>query len=426
MSPTPSDVSPAASANQPVSPPRRRLWPWFLVLALALGGVYAWRTSMSESKVHAEDRGRNRGDRPQPVLLGEVQAGDIRVYVSALGSLVPRNQVTVRARVDGQLMKVVFREGQAVKAGDLLAEVDARPFEVAVAQAEGQLLRDKALLQNARIDLDRYKGLLAQDSIARQQVDTQEALVRQYEGTVKADQGAVDSARLQLSYTRITAPIAGRAGLRQVDPGNIVHASDTTGVVTLAQVSPITAVFAVPEERVAEVMARQKAGKPLAVEAWDREQRTLLATGRLIAADSQIDTTTGTLKLKAEFANEDGSLFPNQFVNVRLILDRLKAVPVLPTAALMQGDKGRYVYRVGADNTVAAVTVRLGAVDGERIAVEGGLDLGDKVVVDGLDKLRDGAAVEAIAPDAANAPGRKRPPKGGPGGGGPGGGRPAH
>lgn len=422
MSPTP----PAAPDPLSNRPSRRRLWPWLLMLILALGaGAYVWRSHRGDGKAPADEHGRGRGDRPQPVLLAEVHAGDLRVYVSALGSLVPRNQVTVRSRVDGQLMKVAFREGQTLKAGDLLAEVDPRPFEVALTQAEGQLLRDKALLQNARIDLDRYKGLLAQDSIARQQVDTQEALVRQYEGTVKTDQGALDSARLQLSYTRITAPIAGRAGLRQVDPGNIVHASDTTGVVSIAQVSPITAVFAVPEERVAEVMTRQKAGKPLTVEAWDRDQRTLLATGRLIAADSQIDTTTGTLKLKAEFANEDGGLFPNQFVNVRLILDRLKDVPVLPTAALMQGDKGRYVYRVGADSTVSAVNLKLGAVDGDQVAVLEGLALGDKVVVDGLDKLREGAKVEAIAPDAANAPGRKRRP-GGPGGGAPGGGRPAH
>ena len=363
------------------------------------------------------DRRRGQGERPQPVLLAEIRNGDIRVVVPALGSLVPRNQVTVRPRVDGQLMSVAFREGQPVKAGDLLAEIDPRPFQVVLTQAEGQFARDAALLKNARIDLDRYKALLAQDSIAKQQVDTQEALVRQYEGTVKADQGSVDSARLQLSYTRITAPIAGRAGLRQVDPGNMVHASDAGGLVTIAQASPITAVFAVPEDRLPEIMARNR-GKPLTVEAWDREQRRVLATGRLIAADSQIDTTTGTIKLKAEFANADGSLFPNQFVNVRLILDQLSAVPVVPTAAVLQGEKGRYVYRLGADGKVAAVPVKLGAVDGDRAAIDSGLALGDKVVVDGLDKLRDGAAVEAIAPDAASAPGReKKRREGGQGGG---------
>jgi multidrug efflux system membrane fusion protein len=362
-----------------------------------------------------------RGDRPTPVSLFEIKTGDVRVTVPALGNVVPRNQVTVRSRVDGQLLALKFTEGQPVKAGELLAQIDPEPFKATLEQARGQLARDAALLRNAKIDLDRYKGLLAQDSIARQQVDTQEALVRQYQGTVQADEGVVKSAELQLSYTKITAPIAGRAGLRTVDPGNMIKASDAAGLVTIAQVSPITAVFSVPEDRLPAVMQRVRDGKGLKVEAWDREMKVLLAKGDLLAVDSQIDTTTGTVKLKAAFANKDGSLFPNQFVNVRMLLDTLTGVVTVPTAAVQQGAKGSYVYRLGADSKVAAVPVKLGPVDGGVAAVDEGLAAGDKVVVDGLDKLKDGAQVEAIDPKAVTAPGREKKR-----GSGNGGGRPGH
>ena len=351
-------------------------------------------------------------------MLATIATGDIRVVVPALGSVVPRNQVTVRTRVDGPLLAVKFVEGQPVKAGEVLALIDPEPFKATLAQARGTLARDAALLKNARIDLDRYRGLLAQDSIARQQVDTQEALLRQYQGTVQADEATVKSAELQLSYTTITAPISGRAGLRTVDPGNIVKASDAAGLVTIAQQTPITAVFAVPEERLPAIMQRIRGGRSLKVEAWDRDMKTRLAEGSLLAVDSQIDTTTGTVKLKAEFANRDGSLFPNQFVNVRMLLDTLAGVVVVPTAAVQQGAKGSFVYRLGEGSKVAAVPVRLGPVDGALAAVDAGLAAGDKVVVDGLDKLKDGAQVEAIDPKAADAPGREK--KGGNGGGRPG------
>ena len=362
--------------------------------------------------------GGGRGDRPTPVTLATIASGDIRVVVPALGSVVPRNQVTVRTRVDGPLLAVKFVEGQPVKAGEVLALIDPEPFKATLAQARGTLARDAALLKNARIDLDRYRGLLAQDSIARQQVDTQEALLRQYQGTVQADEATVKSAELQLSYTTITAPISGRAGLRTVDPGNIVKASDAAGLVTIAQQTPITAVFAVPEDRLPAIMQRIRGGRSLKVEAWDRDMKTRLAEGSLLAVDSQIDSTTGTVKLKAEFANRDGSLFPNQFVNVRLLLDTLAGVVVVPTAAVQQGAKGSFVYRLGEGSKVAAVPVRLGPVDGALAAVDAGLAAGDKVVVDGLDKLKDGAQVEAIDPKAADAPGREK--KGGNGGGRPG------
>ena len=425
--------SPASTSSLPPSPSadsarrkRRRVWPYLVGLAvLGAGGWYATHRPAPEGEGGArpaESRrggpGGPRGDRPIPVTLEAVATRDVRVVVPALGSVVPRNQVVVRTRVDGPLLEVAFTEGQAVAAGAVLARIDPEPFKAALAQAQGQLARDAALLKNAQLDLERYQGLLAQDSIAKQQVDTQAALVRQYQGTVQADEAAVKSAALQLSYTTIRAPIAGRAGLRAVDPGNIVKASDAAGLVTIAQLSPITAVFAVPEDRLPAILQRLRARQPLAVEAWDRDLKTRLAEGRLLAVDSLIDSATGTVKLKAEYANRDGSLFPNQFVNVRLLLDTLRGVVAVPTAAVLQGAKGSYVYRLGADGTVAAVPVKLGPADGPLAAVEEGLAAGDRVVVDGLDKLKDGAKVEAIDPKAVDAPGRESKRGGG--------GRPGH
>lgn len=395
-------------------------------LALATGGgYYAYRGGApgegGGGKEAAGMRGGPgmRGERPVPVTLETLGTGELRVTVPALGNVVPRNLVTVRSRVDGPLLEVRFTEGQAVKAGDLIARIDPEPFKAALEQARGQLARDAALLKNARLDLERYKGLLAQDSIAKQQVDTQDALVRQYQGMVQADEAAVKSAELQLSYTTIKAPISGRVGLRAVDPGNMVKASDTAGLVTIAQMTPITAVFAVPEERLPGIRKRLREGKGLKVEAWDREMKNRLAEGRLLAVDAQIDAATGTVKLKADFDNKDGSLFPNQFVNVRLLLDTLSGVVTVPMAAVQQGGKGSYVYRLGDEGKVSAVPVRLGPVDAGKAAVEEGLAVGDKVVVDGLDKLKDGAKVEPIDAGAVNAPGRERK-RGGPGG------RPAH
>jgi len=416
----------SSAPRAPDLPKKRRLWPYVVgLIVVAAGAWYATHRAVPDDEGGAKSaEGRRggpggRGDKPTPVTLASVAASDIRVTVPALGSVVPRNQVTVRSRVDGPLLAVKFTEGQPVKAGEVLALIDPEPFKAALEQARGTLARDAALLKNAKIDLDRYRGLLAQDSIATQQVDTQAALVRQYQGTVQADEAAVKSAELQLSYTTIKAPIAGRAGLRTVDPGNIVKASDTAGLVTIAQQSPITAVFAVPEDRLPAIMQRVRDGRGLKVEAWDRDMKIRLAEGSLLAVDSLIDTTTGTVKLKAEFANRDGGLFPNQFVNVRLLLDTLTGVVAVPTAAVQQGAKGSFVYRLGEGGKVAAVPVKLGPVDGMLAAVDSGLAAGDKVVVDGLDKLKDGAQVEAIDPKAADAPGRAQKRGGG-------GGRPAH
>lgn len=340
-------------------------------------------------------------NRVQPVTVAAVRRQDIRVVVQAIGNIAALNTAVVRARVEGELKAIRFKEGQQVRAGQLLAEIDPRSYEVALAQAQGQLARDQAQLRNAQVDLERYKDLLAKDSIARQQVDTQEALVRQLQGTVQTDQAQVDSAKLQLSYTKVVAPISGRLGLKQADLGNIVRASDANGLVTITQTQPISVVFAVPEANLPLINRQLKAGETLVVEAWDREQRNRMATGKVSTTDNAIDPVTGTIKLKAEFANADGALFPNQFANIRLQLDTLEAVLSVPNSAVQRGAIGTFVYVVKEDNAVTVRRVRLGQVDGDWTSVQGELAPGDKVVTDGADRLREGAKVEVITPPPA-------------------------
>jgi multidrug efflux system membrane fusion protein len=299
--------------------------------------------------------------------------------------------------VDGQLDKVLFQEGQMVSTGQLLAEIDPRPFQVQLAQAEGQLVRDQALLTNAQIDLERYRTLFKEDSIPKQQLDTQESLVRQFEGTIKADRSQVDNAKLQLIYCRITAPITGRVGLRLVDVGNMVHASDTTGLLVITQVQPITLVFTLPEDNLPAVLARMKGKQQLTVAAFDREQKQLLANGTLQSIDNQIDPTTGTVKLKAVFANSDGALFPNQFVNARILIDTLRNVTLVPNAAIQRSPQSTFVYTVNPDNTVAAKNVEVKLTQGDQTAIARGLNPGETVVIDGVDKLQPGTKVVARA-----------------------------
>lgn len=343
------------------------------------------------------------------VSVAPTRRGDLAVVVTALGTVTARETVTVHSRVDGELKRVHFREGQQVKAGELLAEIDPRPFQIALSQARGQLARDQALLDNARLDVTRYRELLQQDSIASQQVDAQLALVNQYQGVVQADVAAVDNARLQLDYARITAPINGRLGLRQVDAGNIVHASDTAGLVVITATAPISVLFAVPSGELPAIRARLRAGAELEVEVFDSAGGRSLARGRLQSLDNQIDTTTATLKLKAEFENGDDALFPNQFVNVALNVETRKGVVLLPSAAVQHGQSGAFVYVIDAERRAQRRAVVLGPAMGDEVMVEEGLREGESVVIEGVDKLRDGLAVEATNTRVAAGPGAEEP-----------------
>jgi multidrug efflux system membrane fusion protein len=368
--------------------PTRHWWIAFFAICIIAAGLYFYFAK-------AADRSAKQGPtvRTIPVVTVTARKGDIRIYLSGLGSVTPLNVVTVKSRVDGQLMRVLFQEGQIVSSGDLLAEIDPRPFEVQLTQAEGQMARDQALLKNAVLDLRRYQVLSEQDSIPKQQLDTQEALVRQYEGAVKVDQGQIDNARLQLVYCRITAPLSGRVGLRIVDPGNIVHASDPNGLIVITQLQPITIIFSIPEDNLPGVLGNLKAGQRIQVEAFNREQNQKIASGYLLTVDNQIDPTTGTVRLRAMFPNKENELFPNQFVNAQLLLDTKRGTTIVPQAAIQRSPKGAFVYVVKADKTAAVRPVSPGPSEGEDISVEG-LAPGESVVVEGADRLRDGSKVE--------------------------------
>ena len=384
----------------------RRWWLGILVVCLLAIGAYALLTKSGQMQLRAakQEAPVTRG---LPVVAVAAKKGDISVYLTGLGSVTPLNTVTVRTRVDGQLLSVRFQEGQGVRRGDLLAEIDPHPFEAQLTQYEGQLARDQALLANARLDLERYRVLWAEASIAKQQLDTQESVVRQYEGAVKNDQGQIDYTKVQLAYCHITSPISGRVGLRLVDPGNIVHATDTTGLVVITQLQPIAVVFTIPEDNLPQVLAKLTAGERLPVEAYDRAEQRKLATGTLLTVDNQIDPSTGTVRLKAEFPNADGALFPNQFVNARLLLEIKRGATLVPNAAIQRSPQGAFVYVVKADQTVAMRPVTIGVSQGDETSVGTGLTPGDPVVVDGADRLRDGAKVEV------QAPGGKSPRKAG-------------
>jgi membrane fusion protein, multidrug efflux system len=483
-----SDSQPAATGTA-ASPRKRSLVIALFLVLLLLAGGGGWYYWSSLTPVDAQSGPGGPGGKSSPIVVEAATTEDFPVRLSAIGTVVPRTVVTVRSRVDGTLNKVNFEEGKNVRAGDLLAEIDPRPYEVALTQVLGQISKDEALLANARADLSRYEGLAKLDAIPSQQLDTQRALVRQYEAAVKSDQGAVDNARLQLSYTRITAPADGRTGLRQVDPGNLVHSSDTGGIVVITEVQPVTVVFPIPEADLSKLLVRlgmqtkheggrsigrakgegekpgdtshtksehrhspggsdgtthrlhvegdtansgqqshevhggeavtgghdahgasrpsqdktEGRGKPrdsgsgLAVEAWDRDGKVLLATGELLTVDNQLDVATGTVKVKAIFANKDGALFPNQFVNVRLVVNQLKDAVVIPSAAVQRGAKGSFVWLLKEDKTVAMRPVEVGSADGDRIPVLNGLATGEQVAIDGFDRLREGAKVEVVS-----------------------------
>lgn len=383
-------------------------FPWILVtLVLAIGGgVWWWQTHPGTSatgtsgRVGAGGSSRFGGTNAvQPVSVQPVRLRDIRVTVNAIGSIAASNTATVHTQVSGVLQRLEFKEGQQVKVGQLLAQIDPRAFQATLAQAEGALARDQAQLDGARLDLARYRNLLTKDAIAKQQIDSQFTLVGQLEGTVKADQAAVDSARLQLSYTRVTAPIAGRVGLKQADLGNIVQPADVNGVVIITQTRPIALVFSVPSVNVPLIMTKLRKGQSIPVQALDRGGKTQLAVGQVATLDNAIDPSTDTIKVKALFANADDALFPNQAVGVSLQLDTLSGVLAVPQAAVLRGSQGFYVYVVNADNSVGTRAIKPGAVDGNWMAVEGALQVDEKVVIDGTDRLREGAKVEVIAAD---------------------------
>lgn len=377
---------------------RARRWPWVIGVLLLASAVSYWlRALPSHEAVRVEAAARPAAP-SVPVVGVAARQGDMPVYLTGLGSATAYNTVTVKSRVDGQLVRVAFTEGQFVHEGDLLAEIDPRPFEVQLAQAEGQMARDLAQLKDAQATLERYRDLLAKRVVATQDYDGKVAAVGQLEGAIKADQALIDAAKLQLTYARVTAPIAGRAGMRLVDVGNIVHATDDGGLVVLAQTQPIAVTFTIPEDDLPPVRAKLRSGVRLPVETYDRAGTVHIATGELLALNNQIDPTTGTIRLKAEFRNDDDALFPNQFVNVRLLLDVRSEAVIVPVAAIQRGPKGTFVYRVKADNTVEVRPVTVGPTAGDDAAIEHGLAAGEMVVTDGVDKLRGGSAVTVTAP----------------------------
>ncbi|MBK8177163.1 MAG: MdtA/MuxA family multidrug efflux RND transporter periplasmic adaptor subunit [Rhodospirillales bacterium] len=360
-----------------------------IVLLAAAIGVVIFLRAQKPASPSAGDRER------AAVSVGVVTAiaGELALSLQALGTVTPLATVTVRTRIEGYLTRVAFREGQEVRKGDLLAEVDPRPYQAALDEALGQLASDRALLRNAEVDLDRYRGLVAEDAIARQTLDTQEALVRQYTATLQVNQAKVDSARLDVGYCRIVSPIDGRVGLRQVDAGNYVRTADTDGIVVVTQVRPINVVFTIPEDSLQAVLTRMRTGVVLPITAYDRSGTQPLATGVLATIDNQIDSTTGTVKLKGEFPNGDERLFPNQFVNVRLLLDTIRDATLVPLTAVQRGTNGAYVYVVTPDGKAAVRTVTLGPDDGEKVQILKGVAPGERVVTDGVDRLRDGSRV---------------------------------
>jgi membrane fusion protein, multidrug efflux system len=408
---TSSEREPLETSPSQAPPEAPSSWPWrslAIVAAVVIVGLWYWHSRRAADEAAKADAARAAA-RSVPVAAVPVREGDMAVALRGLGTVTAFNTVTVRSRVDGQLVDVHFQEGQFVKAGDPLAKIDPRPFEAQLTQAEGQLARDGAQLKDAEINLARFKDLLAKQFISKQQYDDQAAMVGQFGGAVKIDEGAIANAKLQIAYSNITAPIGGRVGLRLVDVGNIVHATDTNGIVVITQVEPIAVLFTVPEDQLSAVMKKLFAGGKLAVEAYDRAGTTKIATGELLTADNQIDATTGTFKLKAVFPNADHALFPNQFVNVRLLLDVRPNTTIVPAAAIRQGPQGAFVYVVRADQTAEVRPVTQGVAEGDDAAVEKGLQSGELVVVDGADKLKEGAKVDLGKPSAP--PAAKRPGK---------------
>jgi len=395
----------AADARGTVSErPRRRsrlrpfLW---LLLIFAIIGAAVW--CFPRPQPETKNTTRPVAGAPVPVGVALVKKGDMPVMLSQLGTVIPLAMVTVKTQISGYLTEVAFQEGQMVNKGDFLAQIDPRPYQVLLEQVQAQFAKDRALLKNARLDLQRYNTLIEQNSIAKQIRDTQISLVAQYEATVQADQAQIDAQKLNLTYCRIVSPVTGRVGLRQVDPGNYVQTSDTNGIVVVTQLQPISVIFTLPEDNLPEVMKHVRSGAVLSATAYERTGATELARGKLDTVDNQIDTTTGTVKLRAIFNNEQENLFPNQFVNVKLLVDTLRGAEIIPNSAIQRGAPGTFVYVVKPDHTVAVQKVKLGPTDAQRIAILSGLQPEENVVVEGADRLREGAKVALASADRSAA-----------------------
>jgi membrane fusion protein, multidrug efflux system len=412
-----------AKASQGAAPSKTLWWPWLVVIAvLAAGGWYYYSARSAKSSADAATPGApgtpgkgkggpGAGGMVVPVVVAAAQRGDLPVYFNGLGTVTAFNTVTVRSRVDGQLVSVAFKEGQFVHEGDLLAQIDPRPFQVQLEQAQGQLAKDQAQRKDAEVNLERFKLLFNEGVIPQQQLDTQGALVGQFDGAIESDQSQINNAKLQLTYSRITAPISGRIGLRLVDVGNIVHATDSTGLLVITQLQPISVIFSLPQDQLPQVNAKLHGGVQLTVDAYDRDDTAKLASGKLQTIDNQIDLTTGTYKLKSMFTNADNSLFPNQFVNVHLLVDTLHNLTIIPTAAIQRGPQGTYVYAASKDpaskETAAKIyPVTIAQTTGNSVGLSAGLNPGDLVVIDGQDKLQDGTKINPSQPGGSNGAGR--------------------
>jgi membrane fusion protein, multidrug efflux system len=401
------------------TPSKARWWLWILILGVIAVGVWYFRGARSSSQAAdsaapgATAKGRggaSSGGLVVPVIVATAQRGDLPVYFNGLGTVTAFNTVTVRSRVDGQLISVAFKEGQFVHEGDLLAQIDPRPFQVQLEQALGQLAKDQAQRRDAEVNLERFKLLFKEGVIPQQQLDTQGALVGQFDGAIASDQAQINNAKLQLTYSHITAPISGRIGLRLVDAGNIVHASDTNGLLVITQLQPVSVIFSLPQDQLPMVNAKLRSRVQLEVDAYDRDDTAKIATGKLQTIDNQIDVTTGTYKLKSIFSNEDNALFPNQFVNVHLLVDTKRNLTIVPVAAIQRGPQGTYVYAAGSDNTAKIRTVTIAQTTGNSVGLNAGLNPGDVVVIDGQDKLQEGTKINPSPATDASGSGRSSRP----------------
>jgi len=408
------------SATVAAVPSKSHWWLWVLVLGVvAFGGWYYYSSRSASQAANSaapgtaskSKGGSGAGGLVVPVVVAAAQRGDLPVYFNGLGTVTAFNTVTVRSRVDGQLISIAFKEGQFVHEGELLAQIDPRPFQVQLAQALGQLAKDQAQRRDAEVNLERFKLLFKEGVIPQQQLDTQAALVGQFDGAIASDQSQIDNAKLQLTYSRITAPISGRIGLRLVDVGNIVHATDATGLLVITQLQPISVIFSLPQDQLPDVNAKLRSGVQLTVDAYDRDDTAKIASGKLQTIDNQIDLTTGTYKLKSMFANADNSLFPNQFVNVHLLVDTKHNLTIIPTAAIQRGPQGTYIYAVAKDptgkDTIAKIyPVTIAQTTGNSVGLSAGLNPGDMVVIDGQDKLQDGTKINPSTSTGTNGGGR--------------------